>query len=450
MKPTGLLAACGVLAILGGLVWWTKENPKKPESTTPDAPKVLALGEDQIEEITLSKSATDPIVLKKTGGKWQITAPQAMPADQEAVKGLVSSLASLQSDRLIDQKPSDLAVFGLTEPKTEIEVKVSGGTVNKVLLGGENPSGSAVYAKLAANPAVYTILSATRSNFEKSLTDLRDKRMFTFDRAKVAAITITPAYGPAFEFGKNASNEWQLTKPRSLRADTGQVDDLLRRLVDAKMDLSGEQDEKKNAAQFTAGTQLATVSVRDATGAQAITIHKSYDNAYYGRSSAVEGTYKLTSDLAEGLKDKELGNFRNKKIFEFGFNDPTKLEIGAAGSNSGGYQKSTDKWTGPLGQTDPASVQAVIDKLRDLAATKFAYTPAVGAPALTLAITSGDKNKLEKVTLVKLGDSFSAQREGDAEGYILDAKTVEDLQQTIAGIKPFQTPKPAAKTPEKK
>ncbi len=441
MKPTGLLVACVVLLGLGGLVWWTKENPKKPESSTPDAPKVLALGEDQIEEVHLSRPGSEPIVLKKAGDKWQIAAPQALPADQEAVKGLVSSLASLPSDRLIDPKPADLAVFGLTEPKAEIDITVKGGTVNKLLLGGENPSGSATYAKLAANPAVYTLLSATRSNLEKSLTDLRDKRMFTFDRDKVTAINVTPAKGSAFEFGRSSGqNEWQITKPRVLRADSGQVDDLLRRLVDAKMDLNGEQDEKSNSAAFTAGTQVATVSVRDAAGAQAITIHKSKEGSFYGRSSAVEGTYKLTADLPDGIKDKELDSFRNKKLFAFGFDDPTKVEI-----NGGAYVKSADQWRGPAGQTDPASVQAVIDKLRDLAASKFAEKPATGAATLTIVVTSGAKNRLEKIAAVKVGDSWSVQREGDAEGYILDSKAVEELQSTIAGIKPFQAPKPEKK-----
>ena len=125
MKPTGLLVACGVLSVLGGLVWWTKEHPKKTESTTPDAPKVLALGEDQIEEITLSKPGAEPITLKKNGGKWQITAPQPLSADQETVKGLVAALANIQSDRLIDLKPENLAAFGLTEPKAETGSQIS-------------------------------------------------------------------------------------------------------------------------------------------------------------------------------------------------------------------------------------------------------------------------------------------------------------------------------------
>ena len=182
LKPTGLIAACGVLAVLGGLVWWTKQHPKKADSKTSDAPKVLALGEDQIEGITLSKPGAEPLVLKKTGDKWQITAPKPLPADQDAVKALVSSLANLQSDRLIDQAPANLAEFGLTEPRGEIDVAVKGGTVNKVLLGGDNPSGSATYVKLASNPGVYTLLSSTKTNIEKTVTDLRDKRLLTFSR----------------------------------------------------------------------------------------------------------------------------------------------------------------------------------------------------------------------------------------------------------------------------
>jgi hypothetical protein len=440
MKPTGLLAACGVLAVLGGLVWWTKLHPKKVEPTTPDAPKVLALGEDQIEEIRISKTGTPAVVLKKNGGKWQITEPQLLAADQDSVKALVTSLASLQSDRMIDQKPSDLAVFGLNEPKGEIDVTVKGGTVNKVLLGSDNPSGSASYVKLASNPAVYTLLSSTKTNLDKSVIDLRDKRLVPFDREKVTAISVTPVKGGPFEFGRNGQNEWQITKPRALRADTSQVDDLLRRLGDAKMDLAPDTDDKKSAAEFAVATPVGTVSVQDASGPHAITLRKAKDNAYYARSSSVEGVYKTNADLAEGLKDKDLESFRNKKLFEFGFTDPTKVEI-----NGSVYQKSGDKWTGPSAQMDPPSIQAVIDRLRDLGASKFSEKPAAGTPLLAIAVTYGDKNKTEKVSIVKAGEIYSAQREGDTEGYVLDAKAVEELQKTIAAVKPFQAPKPEKK-----
>jgi len=261
----------------------------------------------------------------------------------------------------------------------------------------------------------------------------------------VTGLTVT-AKGPMFEFGRNSLNEWQIVKPGPYRADSLQVDDLVRKLKDAKMDLgaagSTPEDEKKAESEFNTGATLATITLRDGGTPQAITVRQGKDKVFYARSSVVDGTYKLAGDLGEGLKDKDLDSFRNKKLLDFGFNDPTKVEL-----DGKAYQKSGDKWNGPAGAVDAASVQAVIDKLRDLAASKFSDKMA-GTPALSLAVTSGEKNKVEKVSVSKAGDLYNAQREGESAVYVLDAKTFDELQKAIQAIKPYSAPKPA--TPEKK
>ena len=43
------------------------------------------------------------------------------------------------------------------------------------------------------------------------------------------------------------------------------------------------------------------------------------------RASAIEGIFKTTAELGEGLA-KGLDDFRNKKLFEFGFNQPESVE----------------------------------------------------------------------------------------------------------------------------
>jgi len=437
MKPTGLLAACGVLAALTGVVLWYQKHPAKPESTTPASPKILALSENQIEGIRLVKLGSAPIVLRKTGDKWSITEPKPADADQDAVRSLVGSLATLNADRLIDDKPSDLNGFGLASPPGEVDVTVKGGTVNKLLLGSDTPAGSDVYVKLEANPKVFTIPTSTKSNFEKTTNDLRDKRLLTFNSDKVTAVSVT-SKGPAFEFAKNGQNEWQITKPKPYRADSSQVDDLLRKLKDAKMDLTTD-DQKKAATEFAAASKVAMASVTDNSGTQTLDVRQAKDKTYYAKSSAVEGIYKMTGDLGDGVKDKDVDSFRNKKLFDFNFNDPTKVEI-----NGAAYQKSGDKWTGPAGQVDSGSIQSVIDKLRDLSASKFTDKMA-GTQTLEFAVTSGDKNKVEKVTINKNGDEYDAQRGGEPAVYVLDASAFNDLQKAVSGIKPYQAPKPDKK-----
>ncbi len=435
MKPTGLLGATGVLIVLTGTVWWFNKHPKKDTPLTPASPKILALGEDQIVGLRIAKPGSDPLVLKNLAGSWTVAEPKAMPADQDAVKSLVTTAASLNADRLIDDHPASMAEFGLVSPPLEVDVTVKGGTVNKVLFGSDTPSGSDSYARLESKPAVYTVISSTKSTFDKSVNDLRDKRLLPFNQDKLTAVSVT-SKGPSFEFGKNGQSEWQITKPKPMRADTSQVDDLVRKLKDAKMDLgAGADEQKKAAAEFAAGAKIGTASVTDNSGTQTVEIHQAKDKTYYAKSSAVEGTYKLAGDLGDGLKDKDVDSFRNKKLFDFGFADPTKIEI-----NGVSYQKSGDKWNGPSGQYDSGSIQSVIDKLRDLSAAKFS-DKMTGAQVLALNVTSGDNHKIEKVVVNKAGDEYYAQREGEPALYGIDSKAFDELQKSISGIKPYQAPK---------
>ena len=79
-------------------------------------------------------------------------------------------------------------------------------------------------------------------------------------------------------------------------------------------------------------------------------------------------------------------------------------------------------------------MQSVIDKLRDLSATKFSEKMA-GTQTLTIGVTSGDNHRYEKVTINKDGDVYDAQRDGEPAVYVIDAKDIDDLQKAISGIK---------------
>ena len=101
------------------------------------------------------------------------------------------------------------------------------------------------------------------------------------------------------------------------------MDELIRKLRDAKMDPAvPEEDAKKATAAFASGTPVATVKLTDPSGTQQIEIRKNKDD-YYAKSSVVAGVYKVPSELGTGV-DKGLDDFRKKKLFDFGFNDPSK------------------------------------------------------------------------------------------------------------------------------
>src|ERR1039457_5514658 len=274
---------------------------------------------------------------------------------------MVGNLTNLNADKVIEENASGLKPYGLDPPTLDIVVTKKDGKTAEVLVGDDVPTGSGAYAKLAGDPRVFTIGSFVKTGLDKKSDDLRDKRLLTFDSDKLTRVELQ-AKGQPVEFGKNNQNEWQILKPRPLRADGSQVDTLINKLKDAKMDLNGVQlDIAKN---FAAAAKVATAVVTDANGNQTLEVRRDKDKNCYARSSAVEGTYKVASDLGDAL-DKSLDDFRSKKLFDFGFSDPTKVELKTAA-----YTKSGDKWLAGAKTLENTSVQNLIDKLRDLAATK--------------------------------------------------------------------------------
>src|SRR5262249_51547901 len=198
----------------------------------------------------------------------------------------------LTSDRLIEDKAADLAPYGLATPGVLVTVTKKDGKTEDLLLGDDTPTGGGTFVKMKNDPRVFSVSSSVRSSLDKTSKDLRDKRLLTFDSDKLTRVDLQ-AKGQTVEFGKNNQNEWQILKPRPLRADGSQVEDLIRKLKDAKMDTSvSEEDAKKAASLFASGTKVAVASTQDATGTQTIEIRKDKDKNYYAKSSAVEGIYK--------------------------------------------------------------------------------------------------------------------------------------------------------------
>jgi hypothetical protein len=429
MKPTGLLIAVALLAVLGSAIWWTnKKAAATPEKAANDtSSKLLTIPADQFTEIRIKKP-TETQDLKLVDGKWRIVQPKPLPADQDAVTSMVTSLSALSADKTIDEKPTDLSAYGLTAPTLDITITKKDGKTAGLIVGDATPTNSGNYAKLPDSAKVYTIASYVKTGLDKTDNDLRDKRLLTFDSDKLTRVDLA-AKGTPVEFGKNAQNEWQILKPSPLRADATQVDALVNKLKDAKMDLTvSAEDAQKAAAAYASGTKVAVATVSDSHGDQTLEVHKDKDKNYYAKSSVVDGIYKISSDVGDAL-DKGIDDFRNKKLFDFGFSDPTKIELKGAT-----YNKSGDKWMSGAKTMDNASVQSLIDKLRDLSAAKFADKSA-GDPVFEATVTSNDGKKVEKVTIRKQGTDYFAQREGEPSIYQLDAKAVDDLQTTASAVK---------------
>src|SRR5205807_593102 len=328
MKNRGLLIAALVLAALLGLLYWSNRHPRSDNSNpalpTPSepAPNILRFNEGNINKIELKKKSGDQIVIAKdSNGKWQITSPKSMGVDDSAISSLLSTLSSLNSERLVEEKATNLGQYGLTEPKLEVNVTDKNNTVRKLLVGDDTPTSNGAYVQLAGDPRVFTIASFTKTSLDKGLNDLRDKRLITAEADKITRLELIVKQ-QTIEFSRD-KEQWQILKPKPLRADATKVDELVRKITDAKMDLTATASESPGppakpspggspnkaptpgsesnpAAAFSSGSVIATAKVTTDAGTQQIEVRKNKDD-YYAKSSVTDGVYKVAADLGQAL-----------------------------------------------------------------------------------------------------------------------------------------------------
>ncbi len=419
-------------------LYWS--NHHKPADTTEASadvpPKILAVKEADISKFDLKKNGAEQVGLERnSAGQWHITSPTPLPADQSAVSSLLGTFSSLNSERVVEDKAGNLAPYGLDAPKLEVDLTGKDNKTQKLLLGDDTPAGNGMYAKLDGDPRVFTIPSYDKTSIDKSANDLRDKRLLTVDVDKISQVDLV-SKKQEMAFGRN-KDEWQIVKPKPLRADGSGVDDLVRELADAKMDLAGSDDQKKTASIFAAATPVATAKITAESGTQELQVRKSKDG-YYAKSSVVEGIYKVPSTLGQQLA-KNFEDFRNKKLFDLGSNDPDKIEFHDGSKTTFLTKGGEDWWSGSAKKMDAATVDELLDKIRDLAASKFVDS-GFSAGLLSLTVTSNGGKRVEKVGISKAGDNYVAKREDDPTLYQIDSKTIDDLRKSTDELKPAAAP----------
>ena len=451
MKPLRLLIALLVLLGLAGAVWYSERHPPQPKSEV-KTEKIISTPEDQFKRVQIIRAGGETVALERgEDSKWRLTQPKAYKADESSANSMVSNLASLNADQVVAEKNTDWATYGLEPGKINVQIGLKDGKNLKLSLGEEAPTSSSTYARLEGDPRLFTIASYVKSSLDKPVLDLRDKRMLPFDSEKVSRVTVATK-DQTLEFGKSGT-VWQIVKPRPLRADNYSVDDLVRSVRDANFDSILDEGEKPSA-KYSLATPHATFEAVDPSGVHSLTIGKQIGKdkdktvTYYAKTSAMPGIFKINSTMAEGLA-KKLADLRNKKLFDFGWSDPQKLEVRDGEVRlviEKQKDKDKEKWVrADAGKKELPSdkVQTLIDNLRNLSSKAFTADEApaqakygLNKPVAEAKITSDEGKRVERVIFAAGPElKYFVARENEPATYEIEKSAYEDFQKAIAALK---------------
>jgi hypothetical protein len=234
MKSKGLLTASILLLLLSGFVWWSNKKTATPDKKPAEGTttKLLNVTEEQIQALEIKKRSGESIRLLRSDSMWQIAAPKALRADPDAVSSILSALASLSSDRTVEEKVASLEQYGLAQPAIELSITDKTGKTAKLLFGDDTPAGTAAYAAIGGDPRVYALSSYKKSSFDKPLDDFRNKKLFDFGFAPPDKIEIQDG-GKRYLLTR-ADNDWSSNGAKMDASSVSTLVDKIRSLSASK------------------------------------------------------------------------------------------------------------------------------------------------------------------------------------------------------------------------
>jgi len=440
----GLRSFIGLLVVLialGAYLYFV-ESKRTPGDDAEKKEKVFAVESEKIDEVTIRSESGETTTLRKTDTEWQIVAPAAAPPDGAEISGITTNLSTLEQQRVIEENPGDLKEFGLAQPRVEVAFK-SAGQEHRLLIGSKTPTGSDLYAKMAAQPRVFLIAAHLESTFDRSTFDLRDKTALKFDRDGADTLEIATAER-TLKFARTGGS-WQIALPPASRPDVAAIEGLVARLNGLQMKTlaAGEAADLKQY-----GLDKPAATIRIGSGSSLATLLVGSDakeGNVFAKDASRPAVFTIEASLLEELK-KDAAEYRQKDLFDARTFNTTRIEVArggdtlvfekAKGKDKDG--KDEEKWrqTAPsVREVDGTKVDGLLSSLTGARADSFVAATPAGAKTEAAFTLNFDENKRERVTFVRTSTDAYALRDGGTGAAKTTPAVLDGILKALDGLK---------------
>lgn len=428
---------------LGAYIYFVERHrPPAEERNAETLEKVFPdLDAAKITELTVKAASGATTTLEKEGETWQIVSPIQTAADESELSSITSNLSTLEVQRVVIEKPKDVAQYGLAEPRVQVTFQVSGQPKpHELLLGEKTATGGDLYARVDGAPRVILVPAGLETTFDRDTFALRDKRVLTFGPDKVDRLDITSASWQ-LQLAKKADT-WRMAKPWSARVDSGTVESLIGSLASGQMKALIAGDAK-TLDTYGLDDPAVTVTLHSgSTSASLLLGRDADDEGVYAKDASRPMVFTVENTLADDLR-REPSEYRQKDLFAFRNYTGQRLEI-TRGDTTRLFEKkkeskednATARWTQvqPAAKVDATKVDDLASRISDVRADSFVDELPKGSKQV-LAITAlSEENQKDNVTLYRAGEEAYAVRAGEPGAAKIPTSTLDDVVKALDAV----------------
>lgn len=347
---------------------------------------VLSFDPKSITEIHYIKP--EGFSCKKDGDKWKIIHPLTVDADTEAIDYILSELHSLRVTTFEADGVTVIPVldeYGLESPRIQLSL-TDGKKKHGIDIGSDVPNKTEqnstekgyVYVKSHDQGGIFTVSTKIIQLLDKTLFDLRYKRIVDFERGDTIKFEIE--HGSQRTIGiKLGENSWELQGTDQIKADSQAVSDLIFG-VDSLEAVAFVTNPDKNLVSYGLDPPITRVKFTIRGVTRNIELHigrTADDNTVFVKTNTSQQITRVKRDLIDKIA-KGAAWLRDKHLFNFNINDPTRLTINyddlsqESGHDTFTCQRLGSNWRLTLPVKEDANNSAVNGMLYDLIDLKVA------------------------------------------------------------------------------
>ncbi|HEX3076236.1 MAG TPA: DUF4340 domain-containing protein [Lachnospiraceae bacterium] len=184
--------------------------------------KVSELNADKATKLSFTNK-DGSMTLVKEKDIWHNESDRKAPINQTYIQSMVSSLASINADKILTDDAANLSEYGLDKPSVVAELTCEDGSSVSVEIGDSLVVGGGNYVKLADSNTIYVVGTSLYTAFDYTMTKLLAIEDFpSITATNVTSIDVDSKDGEDFSawYDNEAADRgdyyaWNITKPFS-------------------------------------------------------------------------------------------------------------------------------------------------------------------------------------------------------------------------------------------
>ena len=237
-KTTWALVA--LAAGLFAFIWFFERHVSQNPDAGKRARALPQLNPSKVTGIQIRPAAQDEIRADRTNDTWTLTKPFLYPAQSAAIAALLDALQNLPGQSYISAEelknhPAADKEFGFDAPQVSV-IFQQGDYRGQLLIGKRTALGDEVFLQVVGTEGLFVVDAGLLNYFPRSANDWRNPVFVALQNLSFDRISVTNA-GKIFELQRDVANKsWRMTQPIKARADNTRIEEILRRLNDARVE----------------------------------------------------------------------------------------------------------------------------------------------------------------------------------------------------------------------